>query len=109
MMSVETTCVDKTRKNKTIDLWHQRLSHISYSKLNVMTKRSMLKGLPQLELRSCTICVGCQYDKAHQLSYKESKWKAKGPLELIHYDIFGLVKQASISGMIYMVTFIDDF
>ncbi|RVW66421.1 Retrovirus-related Pol polyprotein from transposon TNT 1-94 [Vitis vinifera] len=50
-----------------------------------------------------------QYGKAHQLPYEESKWKAKGPLELIHSDVFGPVKQASLSGMKYMVTFIDDF
>ncbi|RVW35720.1 Retrovirus-related Pol polyprotein from transposon RE1 [Vitis vinifera] len=66
-------------------------------------------GLPQLEVRKDTICAGCQYDKAHQLPYEESKWKTKGPLELIHSDVFRPVKQASLSGMKYMVTFIDDF
>ena len=35
--------------------------------------------------------------------------EAKGPLELIHSDVFGPVKQPSISGLKYMVTFIDDF
>ncbi|RVW83189.1 Retrovirus-related Pol polyprotein from transposon TNT 1-94 [Vitis vinifera] len=77
VMSAETAYVDKTRKNKTTDLWHMRLR--------------------------------CQYGKAHQLPYEESKWKAKGPLELIHSDVFGPVKQASLSGMKNMVTFIDDF
>ena len=109
VMSAETAYVDKTRKNETTDLWHMRLSHISYSKLTVMMKKSMLKGLPQLEVRKDTICAGCQYDKAHQLPYEESKWKTKGPLELIHSDVFGPVKQASLSGMKYMVTFINDF
>ncbi|RVW16686.1 Retrovirus-related Pol polyprotein from transposon TNT 1-94 [Vitis vinifera] len=109
VMSAETAYVDKTRKNKTTDLWHMRLSHVSYSKLTVMMKKSMLKGLPQLEVRKYTIYAGCQYSKAHQFSYEESKWKAKGPLELIHSDVFGRVKQASLSGMKYMVTFIDDF
>ncbi|RVW66752.1 Retrovirus-related Pol polyprotein from transposon RE1 [Vitis vinifera] len=69
VMSAETAYVDKTRKNETTDLWHMRLSHISYSKLTVMMKKSMLKGLPQLEVRKDTICAGCQYGKAHQLSY----------------------------------------
>ena len=30
-------------------------------------------------------------------------------MELIHSDVFGPVKQTSISGMRYMVTFIDDY
>ncbi|KAE8692395.1 putative disease resistance protein [Hibiscus syriacus] len=69
VMSAESAYVDKTRKNETSDLWHMRLGHVSYSKLSVMVKKSMLKGLPQLDVRTDT----------------------------------------SISGMWYMVTFIDDF
>ncbi|KAH9670375.1 retrovirus-related pol polyprotein from transposon TNT 1-94-like protein [Citrus sinensis] len=69
----------------------------------------MLKGLPQLDVRTYTICAGCEYGKAHQLPYEELKFRAKEPLELVHSDVFGLVKQPSISGMRYMVTFIDDF
>ncbi|RVW23784.1 hypothetical protein CK203_097571 [Vitis vinifera] len=61
VMFAETAYVDKTRKNETADLWHMRLSHVSYSKLTVMMKKSMLKGLPQLEVRKDTICAGCQY------------------------------------------------
>ncbi|KAA0037350.1 Integrase, catalytic core [Cucumis melo var. makuwa] len=39
----------------------------------------------------------------------ESKFRAKQPLELMHSNVFGPVKKSSISGMRYMVTFIDDF
>ncbi|KAE8724129.1 hypothetical protein F3Y22_tig00010869pilonHSYRG00008 [Hibiscus syriacus] len=109
VMSAESAYVDRTRKNETSDLWHMRLGHVSYSKLSVMVKKSMLKGLPQLDVRTDTVCAGCQYGKAHQLPYDESKFKAKEPLELVHSDVFGPVKQQSISGMWYMVTFIDDF
>ena len=45
----------------------------------------------------------------HQLPYKEYKFIAKEPLELVYSDVFGPVKQASISGRKYLVTFIDDF
>jgi len=109
VMSAETSYIDKTKKNETTDLWHMRLSHVSYSKLAVIIKKSMLKGLPQLEVGTGIMCVGCQYGKAHQLPYEESKFKAKKPLELVNSDVFGLMKQAFISGMRYMMTFINDF
>ncbi|KAL4292111.1 hypothetical protein GQ457_14G000650 [Hibiscus cannabinus] len=109
VMSAEAAYVDKTRRNETADLWHMRLSHVSYSKLDVMMNNSMLKGLPKLEVRTNTICAGCQYGKAHQLLYEESNYRANEPLELIHSDVFGPVKQTSFGGMKYMVTFIDDF
>ncbi|XP_020258464.1 uncharacterized protein LOC109834858 [Asparagus officinalis] len=109
VMSAESAYVDRIRKkHKTANLWHMRLGHVSYYKLSVMMKKLMLKGLPQLDVRTDTICAGRQYGKAHQLPYEESKFKAKEPLELVHSDVFGSVKQPSIGGMWYMVTFIDD-
>ena len=92
VMSEKSAYVDKTRRNETIDLWHMRLGLVSYSKLSVMMMKSMLQGLPQLDVRIDTVYAGCQYGKAHQLPYEESKFKAKKPLELVHYKVFGPVK-----------------
>ena len=50
VMSAQTAYVDRTKKNETADLWHARLGHVSYHKLKQMMKKSMLRGLPQLEV-----------------------------------------------------------
>ena len=89
VMSVESAYIDKARKNETTDLWHARLGHVSFHKLKVMMKKTMLKGLPQLVVRAETVCAGCQYGKAHQLPYEDSKYKTQAPLELVHSDVFG--------------------
>ena len=60
-------------------------------------EKSILRGLPNLEVRDNIICVGCQYVKAHELLYEESRCKAEKPLELVHSDVFRPVKQPSIS------------
>lgn len=66
---------------------------MSYYKLKEMMKRMMmLKGLPSLEMREHTVCIGCQYKKAHQLPFKKSNFKAKESLELVHSDVYGPVK-----------------
>ena len=91
-MSAQTAYVDKTRRNETADLWHARLGHVNYYKLKMMMKKSMLKGLPQLDVREDTICAGYQYGKAHQLPYEDSEYRAKDPLELVHSNVFGPVK-----------------
>lgn len=109
VMSAEEAYVDKARKSDTGDLWHARLGHVNYSKLKIMMQKSMLKGLPQIEIRHDTVCAGCQYGKAHQLPYKESKFRAKEPLELVHSDVLGKIKQPSTRGYQYLLTFIDDF
>jgi transposase InsO family protein len=109
VLSAKSVYVNKTRTNETGDLWHARLGHVSYGKLKEMMHKQVLKGLPQVDIRTDTICAGCQYGKAHQLPYKESEYRSKTPLELIHSDVFSPVKQTSIGGMRYMVTFIDEF
>ena len=72
-------------------------------------QKSMLKGLPQLEINHEIVCAGCQYGKAHQLPYKDSKFKAKEPLELVHSDLLGKIKQPSTRSYQYLITFIDNF
>ena len=109
VMSAEEAYVEKTRRSDTGDLWHARLGHVNYSKLKIMMQKSMLKGLPQLEINHEIVCAGCQYGKAHQLPYKDSKFKAKEPLELVHSDLLGKIKQPSTRGYQYLITFIDDF
>lgn len=65
--------------------------------------------LLQLEVKTDVVCTGCQYGKTYQLPYKESKFRAKKPLELICSNFFGLMKQTSISGIWYTVTLIDNY
>lgn len=74
-----------------------------------MMQKTMLKGLPQLQVCDDVVCAGRQYGKAHLLPFEESSYQAKAPLELIHSDVFGKIKQSSVSGFKYMTTFIDDF
>ena len=70
----------------------------------------MIKGFPQLEIRDNIVCAGCQYEKSYQLPFEESMLNAKAPLELVHSDVFGKVKQSSIRGYRYLLmTFPDMF
>ncbi|KAL4368152.1 hypothetical protein GQ457_05G014810 [Hibiscus cannabinus] len=51
VMLTEIANVDKTKKNEMEYLWYARLGHVSYYKLKIIMKKSMLKGLSQLEVR----------------------------------------------------------
>lgn len=67
----------KTRKNEIPDLWYACLGHVNYTRLKAMMKKAMVKGLLQLEVRNNIICARFQCEKAHQLPYDESKFRAK--------------------------------
>jgi hypothetical protein len=109
VLSVEEAYVEKTRKNETPKLWHAQLGHAGYTKLYEMSKRGIVRGLPKLNPCSNIVCAGCQFGKAYKLPFQESNFESKAPLELVHIDVFGKVRNPSISGMRCMITFIDDF
>lgn len=69
----------------------------------------MLKGILKLQARMDAICAGCQYGKAHQFRYEDSKYTAKEPLKLIHLDLLWPFKKLSVGVMKYMLTFINHF
>ena len=71
ILLVENAYIKKTKGGDTIDLWHARLGHVNYHKLKMMMSKSSLRGLPNLDIHTDVVYVGCQYGKAHQLSYEE--------------------------------------
>ncbi|KAK1413456.1 hypothetical protein QVD17_35229 [Tagetes erecta] len=109
VLSAESAYVNKAKTNQTAELWHARLSHVGYDRLELMMKKELVRGLPTFEINRQVVCAGCQYGKAHQQPFEDSTYKATAPLEMIHSDVFGPVSHPSISGLRYMVTFIDDF
>ncbi|KAD5961360.1 hypothetical protein E3N88_12833 [Mikania micrantha] len=86
-----------------------RLGHVNYEKLDRMMNKGLVNGLPKFQVQSGLVCAGCQYGKAHQLPYKPATVHSKGPLDLVHTDVFGPVNKKSIGGMVYMIEFIDDY
>ncbi|KAL3534587.1 hypothetical protein ACH5RR_003048 [Cinchona calisaya] len=63
VMSAQEAYIDKTRKNEMADLWHARLGHVSYYKLKVMMKKSLLKDQLRSKFDKKAIrCIFVGYD-----------------------------------------------
>ena len=77
VLLVEDACMEKTKGGDITALWHAKLGHVNYHKLKMMMTKSSLRGLPNLDVRTNVVCAGCQYEKAHQLAYEESSFRAK--------------------------------
>ena len=55
------------------------------------------------------VCKGCVKGKKTKKTFPSSKSKAKGILEIIHFDVCGPMSSNSLSEYVYYVSFIDDF
>ena len=55
------------------NLWHQRLSHINYKDLNILTSKELVKGVPKLGRVKDFVCESCQIGKQTKTQHKKSE------------------------------------
>ncbi|GJU68272.1 retrovirus-related pol polyprotein from transposon TNT 1-94 [Tanacetum coccineum] len=80
-------------------LWHRRLSYLNFDYINLLSKKDIVIGLPKLKYVKDQLCYSCEVSKAKRSSFKTKVVpSSKGWLNLLHMDLCGLMRVASING-----------
>nr|GEV76773.1 retrovirus-related Pol polyprotein from transposon TNT 1-94 [Tanacetum cinerariifolium] len=91
-------------------LWHQRLSHLNFDYINLLLKKDNVIGLPKLKYVKDQLCSSCELSKVKRSSFKSTVVpSSKGRLNLLHIDLYGPIKVASINGKKYILVIVDDY
>ncbi|GJU89021.1 retrovirus-related pol polyprotein from transposon TNT 1-94, partial [Tanacetum coccineum] len=91
-------------------LWHRRLSHLNFDYINLLSKTDVVIGLPKLKYVKDQLCSSCEVSKAKRSSFKtKAVLSSKGRLNLLHMDLCGPMRVASINGKKYILVIIDDY
>nr|GEZ72819.1 integrase, catalytic region, zinc finger, CCHC-type, peptidase aspartic, catalytic [Tanacetum cinerariifolium] len=91
-------------------LWHRRLSHLNFDYINLLLKKDVVIGLPKLKYVKDQLCSSCELSKAKRSSFKlKVVLSSKGRLTLLHMDLCGLMRVASINGKKYILVIVDDY
>ncbi|GJY34675.1 retrovirus-related pol polyprotein from transposon TNT 1-94 [Tanacetum coccineum] len=91
-------------------LWHQRLSHLNFDYINLLSKKDIVIGLPKMNYVKDQLCSSCKVRKAKRSSFKTKVVpSSKGRLNFLHMDLCGLMRVASINGKKYILVIIDDY
>ena len=91
-------------------LWHRRLGHANMDLLNKLSTKQLVKGLPSVTFQKDKVCDACQFGKQIKSSFKSKKIiSTSRPLELLHLDLFGPMRTASLGGKFYVFVIVDDF
>ncbi|KAH9704543.1 hypothetical protein KPL70_011512 [Citrus sinensis] len=91
------------------ELWHKRMGHFHYSALDYMQKNDLVQGMT-FNGGGASVCGVCQLGKQARLSFPVNKaWRAVEKLQLIHTDVCGPMRTASLNGNRYFMVLIDDF
>nr|GEU42352.1 retrovirus-related Pol polyprotein from transposon TNT 1-94 [Tanacetum cinerariifolium] len=90
--------LSKASKTKSW-LWHRRLSHLNFGTLNKLAKDGLARGIPRLKFQKDHLCSSCALGKRKKSSYKpKAKDTNQERLYLLHMDLCGLMRVASING-----------
>ncbi|GJU78997.1 reverse transcriptase domain-containing protein [Tanacetum coccineum] len=91
-------------------LWHRRLSHLNFDYINLLSKKDIVIGLPKLKYVKDQLCSSCEVSKAKRSSFKSKTVpSSKGRLNLLHMDLCGPMRVASINGKKYILVIVDDY
>ncbi|GKD72300.1 retrovirus-related pol polyprotein from transposon TNT 1-94 [Tanacetum coccineum] len=110
MMASSPICLlSKTSKTRSW-LWHRRLSHLNFCAINHLAKNGLVRGLPKLKFEKDHLCSACAMDKSKKQSHKpKSKDINQEKLYLLHMDLCGPMRIASINGKKYILIIVDDY
>ena len=94
-----------TSYSHSLSLWHSRLEHASFSRVQQL----VFKGLLGPVSKDNFDCVSYQLGKQHALPFHNSESMSTGIFYLIHSDVWGPSPINSIGGSHYFVVFVDDY
>ncbi|GJX64821.1 retrovirus-related pol polyprotein from transposon TNT 1-94 [Tanacetum coccineum] len=78
--------------------------------INLLSKKDIVNGLPNLKYVKDQLCSSCELGKAKRSSFKSKIVpSSKGRLNLLHMDLCGPMRVASINGKRYILVIVDDY
>ncbi|GJS11338.1 integrase, catalytic region, zinc finger, CCHC-type containing protein [Tanacetum coccineum] len=90
--------------------WHQRLSHLNFGTINQLTSNDLVDGLPKFKYNKDHLCSAREQGKSKKASLPPKLIPSiESKLELIHIDLCGPIRVASINGKKYILVIVDDY
>nr|GEW37435.1 retrovirus-related Pol polyprotein from transposon TNT 1-94 [Tanacetum cinerariifolium] len=91
-------------------LWHRRLSHLNFGTINNLTKHNLVDGLPKFKNSKDHLCSACERGQSKKSSYPPKLVSTTHfKLELLHMDLYGPMRVATINEKKYILVIVDDY
>ncbi|GJX24386.1 retrovirus-related pol polyprotein from transposon TNT 1-94 [Tanacetum coccineum] len=110
MASASPICLMAHATSTNLWLWHQRLSHLNFDTINDLARNNLATGLPKFKYHKEHICPLCEQGKCKRASHPPKPVpNLKQRLHLLHMDLCGPMRIASINGKRYVFVIVDDY
>ncbi|GKA60696.1 retrovirus-related pol polyprotein from transposon TNT 1-94 [Tanacetum coccineum] len=110
MMTSSPICLlSKASKTKSW-LCHRRLSHLNFGAINHLARHGLVRGLPKLKFEKDHLCYAYEIGKSKKKPHKpKSEDTNQEKLYLLHMDLYGPMRVASVNGKKYILVIVDDY
>ncbi|GJV68999.1 retrovirus-related pol polyprotein from transposon TNT 1-94 [Tanacetum coccineum] len=110
MVASSLVCLVSKASSKKSWLWHRRLSHLNFGTINDLTKHDLVDGLSKFKYGKDHLCSACERGKSKKASHPPKLVPSShSKLELLHMDLCGPMRVASINGKKYILVIVDDY
>nr|GFC90766.1 integrase, catalytic region, zinc finger, CCHC-type, peptidase aspartic, catalytic [Tanacetum cinerariifolium] len=91
-------------------IWHQRLSHLNFDTINDLAINDLVAGLPKFKYHKEHLCPSCKQGKSKRASHPPKPVpNSRQRLHLLHMNLCGPMRIASINGKRYILVIVDDY
>nr|GFA11301.1 hypothetical protein [Tanacetum cinerariifolium]GFA11307.1 hypothetical protein [Tanacetum cinerariifolium]GFA11313.1 hypothetical protein [Tanacetum cinerariifolium] len=91
-------------------LWHQRLSHLNFDTINDLAINDLISGIPKFKYNKEHLCPSCEQGKSKRASHPPKPVpNSRQRLHLLHMDLCGPMRIASINRKRYVLVIVDDY
>ncbi|GJZ44034.1 retrovirus-related pol polyprotein from transposon TNT 1-94 [Tanacetum coccineum] len=110
MMASSPICLlSKASKTKSW-LWHRRLSHLNFDAINHLARNGLVRRLPKLKIEKDHLYSACAMGKSKKKPHKpKSEDTNQEKLYLLHMDLCGPMRVASVNGMKNILVIVNDY
>nr|GEU75138.1 hypothetical protein [Tanacetum cinerariifolium] len=110
MASVSSICLMAHATPTKSWLWHQRLSHLNFDTINNLAKNDLVPSLPKFKYAKEHLCPSCEQGKSKRASHPPKPvLNLKQRPHLLHMDLCGPMRVASINGKWYVLVIVEDY
>ncbi|GJT01078.1 retrovirus-related pol polyprotein from transposon TNT 1-94 [Tanacetum coccineum] len=109
MVASSPVCLMSNATSTKSWLWHCRLSHLNFGTINDLTRLDLVDGLPKFKYEKDHLCSACKRGKSKKASHPPKLVPSDhSKIELLHMDLCGPMRVASINGNKYILVLVDD-
>ncbi|GJX55007.1 retrovirus-related pol polyprotein from transposon TNT 1-94 [Tanacetum coccineum] len=110
MMASSPICLLSKASKTKFWLWHRHLSHLNFGAINHLVRHGLVRGLPKLKFEKDHLCSACALGKSSKKPHKpKSEDTNQEKLYLLHMDLCGPMRVASVNGKKYILVIVDDY